>query len=75
MNKNIQRGLVLVGALAGATGAMAAGTSPDMTQLTCCRLRHSDDCHSVDSWLAGDRLCCCKRCSYRLIDAAWLIRN
>jgi len=34
MNKNIQRGLVLVGALAGATGAMAAGTGPDMTQLT-----------------------------------------
>lgn len=32
MNKSIQRGLILVGALAGATGAMAAG--PDLTGLT-----------------------------------------
>ena len=32
MKKNIQRGLVLVGALVGATGAMAAG--PDLTPLT-----------------------------------------
>lgn len=32
MNKNIQRGLIFVGSLAGATGAMAAG--PDLTALT-----------------------------------------
>lgn len=32
MNKNVMRGLALVGALVGATGAMAAG--PDLTQLT-----------------------------------------
>ena len=32
MNKNIQRGLAMVGALVGATGAIAAG--PDMTALT-----------------------------------------
>lgn len=32
MNKNIQRGLIAVGALVSATGAMAAG--PDMTGLT-----------------------------------------
>lgn len=32
MNKNIQRGLAAVGALVGASGAMAAG--PDLTSLT-----------------------------------------
>ncbi|MEJ7805143.1 MAG: hypothetical protein WKG03_04395 [Telluria sp.] len=32
MNKNIQRGLLAVGALVSASGAMAAG--PDMTGLT-----------------------------------------
>lgn len=32
MNKNIQRGLILVGSLVSATGAMAAG--PDLTALT-----------------------------------------
>ncbi len=32
MNKNIERGLILVGSLVGATGAMAAG--PDLTALT-----------------------------------------
>ena len=32
MNKNIQRGLAMVGALAASSGAMAAG--PDLTPLT-----------------------------------------
>lgn len=34
MNKNIQRGLILVGSLVGATGAMAQAVGPDLTSLT-----------------------------------------
>ncbi|MBK1889965.1 hypothetical protein Undi14_07935 [Undibacterium sp. 14-3-2] len=34
MNKNIQRGLALVGAIAVSGSAMAAGTGPDFSTLT-----------------------------------------
>lgn len=34
MNKNIQRGLILIGAITASATTMAAGTGPDLTPLT-----------------------------------------